>query len=118
MYKSTKEKPKEGQLVICRCPEWNDEGFQIARYEDGEFHFSGQPNSMFNDLVISWTPLDEDGEQDLSKHKRNHDKWISLSEKISKCYGHEDENSEEWIENEESDLCQIGEIAASAFGWL
>lgn len=118
MYKSISEKPNEGQLVICHCPEWNDEGFQIARYEDGEFQFSGQPNNMFNDLVISWSPLDNEGEQIFSKYKAKHDKWETLAKKIAECYGYVDEDSGEWVDNEDSDLCQIGEISASAFGWL
>ncbi len=118
MYKSISEKPKEGQLVICRCPEWNDEGFQTAKYEDGEFQFSGQPNNMFNDLVISWSPLDNEGEQIISKYKAKHDKWETLAKKIAECYGYIDEDSGEWVDNEDSDLCQIGEISARAFGWL
>ena len=46
------------------------------------------------------------------------EKWDKLSEKIAKCYV--DENGYELSEedSEDIDLGTIGEIAASAFGWL
>lgn len=46
------------------------------------------------------------------------EKWDKLSEKIAKCYV--DENGDELSEedSEDIDLGTIGEIAASAFGWL
>jgi len=64
MYKGIDEAKKLNydQLVICRCPEWNDEGYQIATWNGVEFEFSGQPNDMFNDLVIAFLPIDEEGE--------------------------------------------------------
>jgi predicted transcriptional regulator len=117
MYYTIKEKtPKEGQLVICRCPDWCDEGYQIATFEDNEFQFSGQSNDQFNDLVIAWTPLNEDGEQTDNIHSKNAKKYDELYDKILECYGKENENGE-WIENEESDLCIIGEITAHHFGF-
>jgi len=50
--------------------------------------------------------------------KKKAEKWDKLSGKISECYVDEngDELSEEDSEN--IDLGTIGEIAASAFGWL
>lgn len=55
---------KDGQLVICKCPEWNDEGFQIATWNKRiqEFEYCGQPNDMFHDTVTHFACLDEDGE--------------------------------------------------------
>lgn len=47
------------QLVLCKCPEWSDEGFQIAFWNGSEFEYSGQPNDMFNEYVVSFVPLDE-----------------------------------------------------------
>lgn len=46
------------------------------------------------------------------------EKWDKLSEKIAKCYV--DENGDELSEedSEDIDLGTIGEIAASAFGWI
>ena len=49
------------QLVICKCPEWNDEGFQIATWSGKEFEYSGQPNDMFNELVVAFLPIDGNG---------------------------------------------------------
>lgn len=55
---------KHNQMVICRCPDWNDEGYQVAQWcdSDKEFWYSGQQNDMFNKCVIAFCPLDEDGE--------------------------------------------------------
>ena len=39
------------QLVLCVCPNWNYEGFQVAKWNGKEFEYSSQPNSMFNDSV-------------------------------------------------------------------
>jgi hypothetical protein len=41
MYKGIDEAKKLNydQLVICRCPEWNDEGYQIATWNGEEFEF-------------------------------------------------------------------------------
>lgn len=55
-------KLQEHQLVLCRCPEWNDEGYQIAEWNGEEFEYSGQPNDMFNSLVIAFMVLDNNGE--------------------------------------------------------
>lgn len=64
MYKSKKEtsKLRHNQLVICRCPNWCDEGYQIARWNGKEFEYNSDPNGTFNDYVIAFLPLNEDGE--------------------------------------------------------
>lgn len=62
MYYGRNKEPKDGQLCLCRCPEWCEEGYQIAIYEDGIFHYSDQPNSYFDKKVIAWMPLNQDGE--------------------------------------------------------
>lgn len=49
------------QKVICRCPNWNDEGYQIATWNGEEFEFSAQPNNMFDENVIAFCPIDDDG---------------------------------------------------------
>jgi hypothetical protein len=47
------------------------------------------------------------------------DKWDALGAKIEKCYCNADgEYDEDNPEIEDADLCTIGEMAASAFGWL
>jgi len=57
-------------------------------------------------------------EQLIQKYKIKSEKWDKLDEKIAKCYV--DENGDELSEedSEDIDLGAIGEIAASAFGWL
>lgn len=50
-----------------------------------------------------------------SKAKR----WDRLGKQISKCYNNADgEYDEDNPEIEDSDLCTIGEMAASAFGYI
>ena len=63
MYYGLKEKVKlkEGQLVLARCPNWCDEGYQIATYNGSEFEYSSDPNGSFNEYIIAFMPLDEDG---------------------------------------------------------
>ena len=49
--------------------------------------------------------------EEYVKLKRKADKWDALAEKIARFYP---ENETE----ETGDLCDIGEVAAVAFGWL
>jgi hypothetical protein len=119
MYYGIEKKPTNGQLVICRCPNWNEEGYQIATFNGSEFEYNAMPNDMFNENVIAWSPLNEDGDQTENIHSVIARKYNELSDKIADCYGKEDENGE-WVEHEDndSDLGTIGEIAARHFGWL
>lgn len=55
-------KLKTNQMVICRCPNWCDEGYQIARWNGEEFEYDSDPNGTFNKYVIAFLPLNEDGE--------------------------------------------------------
>jgi hypothetical protein len=54
----------EDQMVIAKCPEWSDSGYQIAFWNGEEFFYDDQPNEMFNDDVIAFLPLTDDGEPD------------------------------------------------------
>lgn len=58
-------------------------------------------------------------EEELSKYQHKALKWDELHDKISKCYGIENDEGE-WEEDEDgdSDLTTIGEIAAEAFGFM
>lgn len=58
-------------------------------------------------------------EKQIKEFKIKADKWDALSNEIAKCYCNEDgEYDEDNPEIEDADLGTIGEIAASAFGWL
>ncbi len=60
-----------------------------------------------------------DKEMKIMMDKAN--KWDALAKKIEACYGKETEDGEwhEYNEDEnDADLCTIGELAAIAFGWL
>lgn len=57
--------------------------------------------------------------EQIEEFKKKSDKWDALGLKIEKCYCNtEGEYDEENPEIGDSDLCTIGEMAASAFGWL
>jgi len=53
---------KYKQLVICKCPDWCSEGFQIGYWNGREFDYDECPNNMFDETVISFMLLDDDGE--------------------------------------------------------
>lgn len=58
-------------------------------------------------------------ELEIAAWKEKARKWDELEQRISDCYGHLDEEGE-WVENKDDDidLGTIGEIAATAFGYL
>lgn len=57
-------------------------------------------------------------EEYVKPFKNKAEKWDKLEEKIAKCYV--DENGDELSEEDSQniDLGYIGEISATAFGWL
>ncbi len=58
-------------------------------------------------------------QEQIQEFKNKAEKWDKLEAEISKCYCNVDaEYDEDNPEIEDADLCTIGEIAASAFGWL
>lgn len=64
MYKGKSEayKLNRGQMVICRCPDWCNEGYQVAEWNGEEFEYDAQPNGAFDSTVVAFLPIDEDGE--------------------------------------------------------
>jgi hypothetical protein len=58
-------------------------------------------------------------QEQIQEWKNKAEKWDKLEVEISKCYCNKDgEYDEDNPEYEDADLCTIGEMAASAFGWL
>ena len=57
--------------------------------------------------------------EQIEEIKSKADRWDALGEEISKCYLNSNgEYDGENTEIEGADLCTIGEIAASYFGWI
>ena len=55
----------------------------------------------------------------INQWKAKAEKWDTLSERIAACYVKENEKGELVENNDDNiDLLTIGEIAASAFGWI
>jgi hypothetical protein len=50
------------QLVLTKCPDWCEEGFQVAVWNGKEFEFRAQPNDMFNEHVTDFMILSEYGD--------------------------------------------------------
>ena len=60
-------------------------------------------------------------EEELNVLKRKAQKWDELGEKIARCYPPEPGDEIEGDETDyidDADLITIGEMAASAYGWL
>ncbi len=55
-------------------------------------------------------------EQQIREWKSKAEKWDALGDKIAAFYV--DENGDELEDEEGGDLCDIGEVAAAAFGFL
>ena len=57
--------------------------------------------------------------EQIEEFKSKAQKWDALGKEIKKCYCNSDgEYDEDNPEVEDADLGTIGEMAASAFGWL
>lgn len=50
--------PPKNKTLICSCPDWCDEGFQVAKWNGERFYYSAQPNEMFHGLVKEWAILE------------------------------------------------------------
>jgi len=81
----------------------------------GELHFEGEPKEVFEDLKRAFIQMYPKSIDD-SVIKDKAEKWDKLGEKIATFYTFDEEGNE--LEDEGGDLCDIGEAAASAFGWL
>ena len=44
-------------VFVVKCPEWNDEGYQVCSFSGKEFKYDGQPNDMFMGCVEEWAIL-------------------------------------------------------------
>lgn len=85
MYKSLGESVnlKPEQLCLCRCPHWCEEGYQVATWNGSEFEYSADPNGSFNDHVIAFMPLDDEGCPSVIREiKRRRDLILSEPEGI------------------------------------
>ena len=51
----------ENQMCICRCPDWCEEGYQIATWNGEKFEYDADPNGGFDKSVIAFFPLTDDG---------------------------------------------------------
>lgn len=47
------EPPKE-RNVLCFCPEWNESGYQVAKWSGTQFYYESQPNELFDGYVTDW----------------------------------------------------------------
>lgn len=75
-------------------------------------YFGGKKPSPDRSNIIN--PTTTISSEAFDKMKSKADKWDKLSEDIAKCYVNEDGSKAECPDG----LLTIGEIAASAFGWL
>ncbi|WP_366183326.1 hypothetical protein [Flavobacterium ovatum] len=58
-------------------------------------------------------------DSEINKYKKKAEKWDKLGDEIEKYYESEDEdNDDDEYDREEGNLLDIGEAAASAYGYL
>ena len=50
----SKVKPQKNRVLLCYCPEWCYEDYQIAMWNGKEFYYDAQPNDMFSEMVEKW----------------------------------------------------------------
>ena len=51
---SSIEPPKASRPLLCFCPKWCDNGYQVAFWNGKEFHYEDQPNENFSQHVEEW----------------------------------------------------------------
>lgn len=50
----------KNQLCLCRCPDWCEEGYQVAKWNGMKFEYEADPNGGFDRYVKAFIPLDAD----------------------------------------------------------
>lgn len=60
----------------------------------------------------------EYSKEEIEKLKIKADKWDALGKEIAKCYCNSEGEYDEENPEIDGDLVTIGEMSASAFGWL
>ena len=48
---------EKDQVVVVKCPEWCEAGFQVASWNGVEFEYADQPNDKFHGNVVSFAFL-------------------------------------------------------------
>jgi hypothetical protein len=61
---------------------------------------------------------DANSDKELSELRAKAEKWDKLGEEIAKYYTNSNGDYDEENPEEDGDLCSIGEVAATAFGWI
>ena len=57
MKESLPTKTRQDIVYVVKCPDWNDEGYQVCSFNGKEFEYDGQPNDMFMENVEGWAIL-------------------------------------------------------------
>ena len=59
MKKEKLRELKRGDLCLCVCPDWNEEGYQVAVWKGDKFEYSSMPNDMFNEHVVDFELIED-----------------------------------------------------------
>ncbi|MBO9657513.1 MAG: hypothetical protein J7527_01685 [Chitinophagaceae bacterium] len=118
--KASDRLPEHGSYVSLKISTVRIGGTFWALNDEPEFHI-GNGKSIYPDEFSFLEWLDESAspsvdhigelEREVERYKSKADKWDALAAKIAKFYPEDESESE-------GDLCDIGEVAATAFGWL
>jgi hypothetical protein len=52
-------KPEVDSICLCKTPEWNNEGYQVARFNGKKFDFDGSPNDMLEGCVEGFIVIED-----------------------------------------------------------
>ena len=56
-WKHYNNEPPKNKLLVAYCRNWNDEGYQICKWDGKKFTYRNQPNDDFSDCVELWSLL-------------------------------------------------------------
>ena len=51
---SSEIKPPRDRAILCFCAEWNDSGYQVAKWSGTQFYYDEQSNNLFDGYVTDW----------------------------------------------------------------
>ena len=46
--------PPRNRTLLCYCPEWNETGYQVAKWNGKEVYYAEQASDMFSETVEKW----------------------------------------------------------------
>lgn len=55
--KYPENKPKINQVCLCRCYDWVEEGYKVAKFNRIKFDEDGVPNDLFDSCIDGFVEI-------------------------------------------------------------